>query len=173
MFNLQIYHWHDGFHDTTLRRCTDTTTVEWDAGLAYQTVGMLQFAISLCANHTPPTPDEACELFETGYPETRGGYPAGCDDNSFMALLESDSKTVADVEKQCNRCGPMGYYERVSEFAAPLVGRISETCRQGRPPARARTRTSPLPVLRPLEQRSAPFPGSKRRMSTLFLTLTP
>jgi hypothetical protein len=34
------------------------------------------------------------------------------------------------VDKQCNRCGPTGYYARISEFAPPLVGLVNETCRQ-------------------------------------------
>ncbi len=132
-------------------------TTEWDAGLAYETVGMIQFAMALCTNHTPPTPDEACELFETGYPETRGGYPAGCDEKSFMALLESSSPNAVAVDKQCNRCGPMGYYERISEFAAPLVGRISESCRQDR------VRAQPAQDC----HKSAPSPASARSYHAL------
>jgi hypothetical protein len=107
-------------------------TTEWDAGLAYQTMAIHTAAISLCANYTPPTPDQACALFGAGYPSTRGGYPADCDQDAFLALLEGGSLTTGAVDKQCNRCGPTGYYARISEFAAPLVGLIDETCRRVR-----------------------------------------
>jgi hypothetical protein len=69
-------------------------------------------------------------MFGAGYPATRGNYPAGCDENAFLALFESGSPSSVAVDKQCNRCGPTGYYARISGFAAPLVGLITETCRQ-------------------------------------------
>jgi hypothetical protein len=73
-----------------------------------------------------------------------------------MALLDTESPTAVDVDKQCNRCGPMGYYERISGFAAPFIGQISETCRQGRLPARPlAASTSPHPILRPLPLRDS------------------
>jgi hypothetical protein len=93
----------------------------------------------------------ACTLFGNGYSLTRGGYPAGCDEDSFLALFDTESPTAVAVDKQCNRCGPTGYYARISEFAAPFIGQISEMCRQGRLQARpCAARTCPYPILRPL-----------------------
>ena len=133
---------HGALRHGALGRCTDLVKTEWDGGLAYTTTILYQAAINLCGNHTPPTPEQACGLFGAGYHLTRGGYPAGCDEGAFLALFDSAPPTAAAVDKQCNRCGPTGYYARMSEFAAPLVGRIAETCRRGRLHARQQLRAS-------------------------------
>ena len=105
----------------------------WDAGLAHQIMNLQQSAIALCSEHPPLTANQACELFGTRYPSTRGGYPTGCDDQAFLAMFEASSPPAhLVVDKQCNRCGTTGYFARISEFAAPLVGLITETCRQDR-----------------------------------------
>ena len=137
---------HGALRHGALGRCTDSVTTEWEAGLAYQTTLMYQAAVSLCANHTPPTPEQACGLFGAGYPSTRGGYPAGCDEEAVLALFGSGPPTAAAVDKQCNRCGPTGYYARIAEFAAPLVGRIAESCRRDSLRARRQQRASLQPA---------------------------
>jgi hypothetical protein len=109
--------------------CTDTVTTQWPEGLAHQTIEFLAGQISLCSH----IPEMACDRFAKGYPGTSGGYPSGCDDVAFNAMLDSMSPTAppkqADVDKQCRQCGAKGYYARISAFAQPIAGLVTPACR--------------------------------------------